>query len=81
MDQVVVSYYAMLREKAQKSQENIPIEKGETGYSLYHRLAELYGFTLKSDELRLAVNEEFSSLDRPLRANDHVVFIPPVAGG
>jgi len=29
----------------------------------------------------VAVNEEYASYDRPLRAGDEVALIPPVAGG
>jgi molybdopterin converting factor small subunit len=31
--------------------------------------------------LRVAINEEFADWTRPLEDGDHVVFIPPVAGG
>ena len=40
-----------------------------------------HGFSLSSDRLRVAVNNIFADWDQPLRANDSVVFIPPVAGG
>jgi len=40
-----------------------------------------HGFTLAPEHLKVAVNSEFSDWSRPLAAGDHVVFIPPVAGG
>ena len=33
------------------------------------------------EQLKVAVNSEFSDWSRPLSAGDAVVFIPPVAGG
>ncbi|MFW7379932.1 MAG: MoaD/ThiS family protein [Oligoflexus sp.] len=81
MDYVEVSYFAMLKEAAQKSKEKIPFKLGENGRTLYESLAETYGFPLKIDQLRLAINDDFASFDEPLKAGDHVVFIPPVAGG
>jgi molybdopterin converting factor small subunit len=32
-------------------------------------------------EIRIAVNDEFSLPDHPLKTSDKLVFIPPVAGG
>jgi sulfur-carrier protein len=40
-----------------------------------------YGFTLPREQLKVAVNSEFSDWSRKLAAGDAVVFIPPVAGG
>lgn len=31
--------------------------------------------------IRVAVNQEFASLDTPVAANDEVAFFPPVTGG
>ena len=45
------------------------------------KLAAAHGFTLGVERVKVAINNEFASWDRPLAANDTVVFIPPVAGG
>jgi len=81
MDYVEVSYFAMLKEAAQKSQEKVPLQLGENGRTLYRRLTETYGFQLDINQLRLAINDSFASFDQALQSGDHVVFIPPVAGG
>lgn len=81
MDYLDVSYFAMLKDAAQKSHERIPWKDGENGYSLYQKLAEQYGFKIELGQLRIAVNDDFVSFEQALKPGDHVVFIPPVAGG
>jgi len=77
---VRLEYFALLRE-----QRGLGAETVETGAAtardLYRELASTYGFTLGVERVRVAINNEFASWDRPLAANDTVVFIPPVAGG
>lgn len=81
MDSVHIKYYAMLKERAGKKEESVILNPGETGRQLYERLKMMYDFPLKPDELRLAVNEAFVSMESVLKDRDLVVFIPPVAGG
>ncbi len=77
---VRLEYFALLRE-----QRGLGAETVETGAAtardLYRELASAYGFTLAVERVRVAINNEFASWDRPLAANDTIVFIPPVAGG
>lgn len=81
MASVKVTYFAVLKDLAGKADEQVDIESGATASRLYCQLAEKYGFPLALSDIRVAVNDDFSSLDYPVQANDHVVFIPPVAGG
>ena len=78
---VEVSYFAALRDHAAKSREKLEIESEQTARELYIKLQEIYGFPLSFRQLRVAVNDDFAPLDSPLKEGDHVVFIPPVAGG
>ena len=78
--QVTVQYYAIMREQAGRSVENIQTA-APTAADLYSELVARYGFTLSPHQLKVAVNAEFSDWSRPLAAGDSVVFIPPVAGG
>jgi molybdopterin converting factor small subunit len=48
---------------------------------LYTEVRARHGFTLDANFLRVAVNDEFADWHAPLRDGDHIVFIPPVAGG
>jgi molybdopterin-guanine dinucleotide biosynthesis protein A len=75
-----IQYYALMREQAGRSEECIETSAA-TPADLYGELAARYGFTLAREQLKVAVNSEFSDWSRPLAAGDAVVFIPPVAGG
>jgi molybdopterin-guanine dinucleotide biosynthesis protein A len=75
-----IHYYALMREQAGRSEETLETAAA-TPAELYAELNERYGFTLARDQLKVAVNSEFSDWARALRAGDAVVFIPPVAGG
>jgi molybdenum cofactor guanylyltransferase len=75
-----IQYYALMREQAGRSEETLQTS-ATTPADLYAELAARYGFTLSREQLKVAVNSEFSDWSRKLVANDAVVFIPPVAGG
>jgi molybdopterin converting factor small subunit len=78
--QLKIQYYALMREQAGRSEETIETSAPTPG-DLSAELAARHGFTLSKDQLKVAVNSEFSDWSRKLAANDAVVFIPPVAGG
>ena len=78
--QLKIQYYALMREQAGRSEETLETSAATPG-DLYTELAARYGFTLSREQLKVAVNSEFSDWSRRLAANDAVVFIPPVAGG
>jgi molybdenum cofactor guanylyltransferase len=78
--QLKIQYYALMREQAGRSEENLETSAA-TPADLYGELTARYGFTLAREQLKVAVNSEFSDWSRPLTAGDAVVFIPPVAGG
>jgi molybdenum cofactor guanylyltransferase len=71
---VTVQYYAILREEALTTYASTPAQ-------LYAELAHRYPFTLGTEVLRVAINNEFRDWSTPLSEGDAVVFIPPVAGG
>ena len=78
--QLKIHYYALMREQAGRSEETLDT-CAATPADLYGELATRYGFTLAREQLKVAVNNEFSDWTRSLAAGDAVVFIPPVAGG
>lgn len=78
--QLIIHYYALMREQAGRSEETLDTSAA-TPADLYGELLTRYGFTLTREQLKVAVNSEFSDWSRPLAAGDAVVFIPPVAGG
>jgi molybdopterin-guanine dinucleotide biosynthesis protein A len=78
--QLKIQYYALMREQAGRSEETLETSAA-TPADLYAELAARYGFTLSREQLKVAVNSEFTDWSHKLAANDAVVFIPPVAGG
>lgn len=80
MSLVHVRYFASLREQAGKSSEEFD-STSETAGDLYRDLSGRYGFSLSIDQVKVAVNEEYKTMDHVLNPGDEVVFIPPVSGG
>ena len=78
---VTVLYFAVLADQANLRREIIGLQIGDTPLSVDRRLASKYGFQLAADDLRMAVNEEFSPADVVLKSGDSLALIPPVAGG
>lgn len=80
MKTVNVQYFAILREQRGLAEETLATAAATPG-ALYAELRARHGFTLAGDRVRAAVNDEFVSATAVLKADDRVVFIPPVAGG
>jgi molybdenum cofactor guanylyltransferase len=78
--QLKIQYFALMREQSGRSEETVETV-ASTPADLYAELQRRYGFTLPSEQLKVAVNSEFAPWSRRLAAGDAVVFIPPVAGG
>jgi molybdopterin-guanine dinucleotide biosynthesis protein A len=77
---LTVRYFALLREQAGRGQEEL-LTRAQTPLELYQELRGRHGLRLLPDQLRVAVNDEFSDWQVPLRAGDTIAFLPPVAGG
>jgi molybdopterin-guanine dinucleotide biosynthesis protein A len=78
--QLQIQYFALMREQAGRSAETLETSAA-TPADLFEELTARYGFTLSREQLKVAVNTEFSDWSRRLIPGDAVVFIPPVAGG
>jgi len=74
-----IEYFAILRELAGRSTEEVHTEAGTVG-ELFDELAERYAFS-SMKTMKVAINDEFGEWDAPLREGDSIAFIPPVAGG
>ncbi len=77
---ITVGYYAVLREARGCSEESVTTEC-HTPSELYGQLKAEHGFHLAESQLKVVVNEDFSTWDYVIQEGDHLVFIPPVAGG
>lgn len=75
-----VQYFALLREQAGRSEEEVS-SRARDARELYAELRAARALKLEPAQLRVAVNEEFADWERPLADGDTVVFLPPVAGG
>jgi molybdenum cofactor guanylyltransferase len=75
-----VRYFALLREQAGRSTEQLETH-ASTPRELYDELRHRRGLTLAPEFLRVAVNDEFGDWRSALSDGDTVVFLPPVAGG
>jgi molybdopterin converting factor subunit 1 len=77
---IKVKYFASLREKAQKNEEEIT-GVYTNAFDLYQTLSKKYQFPLRVEEVKVAINGEYQDFKTELVAGDVVTFIPPVAGG
>ena len=77
---VQVRYFALLREQAGRSTEELETSAG-TALELYQELRRRRGLALDPERLRVAVNDEFGDWHTRLSEGDTVAFLPPVAGG
>lgn len=75
-----LNYYALLRERTGKSEEDIETT-AITARELYKEVQERYNLGLREDLLRVSINDAFSTWPAKLKTGDRVVFIPPVSGG
>jgi len=75
-----IQYFAIFREQAGKRVEQLETIAHSPAL-LYAQLQQRYGFKLTMNQLKVAVNNEFSDWQTVLKSGDHVAFIPPVAGG
>ncbi|HWL14496.1 MAG TPA: MoaD/ThiS family protein [Opitutus sp.] len=80
MPKISIQYFALLREQRGLTEEQLETN-ASTPAALYEELRARHGFTLPANRVRAAVNGDFVAVDAPLRPDDKVVFIPPVAGG
>jgi MoaD family protein len=79
MARIRVEYFAILREHAGRSAEEIDTPAA-TAAELFSELDARYRFP-RLASLKVAINDEFRDWDSAIADGDSVVFIPPVAGG
>ncbi|MCS6960198.1 MAG: molybdopterin converting factor subunit 1 [Pseudanabaenaceae cyanobacterium SKYGB_i_bin29] len=77
---IKLTYFAHLRDRTGISEES-RITEASTCEELYQELQQEYQFSLCLSQLKVAVNDEFADLTHAIKPGDHIVFIPPVAGG
>ena len=79
---VTLLYFAAARERAGVPRETIELRAGATAADAREAACAAHpGLRAIVEQLRLAVDQEFASPERPLRDGGEVAFIPPVSGG
>ncbi|MCA9410463.1 MAG: molybdopterin converting factor subunit 1 [Candidatus Omnitrophica bacterium] len=79
---VRVLFFAGLRDLAGKREHEYTLDESSTLLDLHDRIhRDFPAMAGIEKKIRLAVNEEYATLDRPLRDGDTVAMIPPVSGG
>lgn len=75
-----VRYFALFREQAGRASETVEWSGG-TAAELFQIMTGKHA-ALKSEAAALvAINDEMSGWETPLKEDDIVLFFPPVAGG
>lgn len=77
---IQLQYFALLREQRGLSEETLSTS-ADTAADLYQELQAKHNFTLETQQLKVAINDEFADFETVLQDGDTLIFIPPVAGG
>ena len=77
MTSINVRYFASLRERLGRSQEQVEAKGIVTVADLWRRVA---SEPMAANTL-IAINQEYAGPDSPVKAGDEVAFFPPVTGG
>jgi molybdopterin synthase sulfur carrier subunit len=79
--QIQVKYFAVIREKINKTEETFSLPKSATTQELWKLVNELYDLQEHEDYIRFAVNMSYVEPNFELSDGDIVALITPVAGG
>ena len=77
---VHIRYYALLKEKCGSDEETVTTSAASLK-DLYAEISARYQLTFPIKLLKVALNDQFCEWKTPIKNNDRIVFIPPVAGG
>ena len=77
---VLVRYFASLREKSGMESEEI-VTNAMTVGELYGEVVRRHQFTVSSQTMRFAIDDQMVTSTAPLLDGAEVTFLPPFAGG
>jgi molybdopterin synthase sulfur carrier subunit len=77
---IEVHYFAALRDSSGVAMESVTTSC-QTLCDLYDELRGRYGFKLLASQVKVAVNGDWSGMEKIPAEGDVIVFLPPVAGG
>jgi|688.fasta_scaffold834982_2 molybdopterin synthase sulfur carrier subunit len=77
---IQIQYFALLREERGLSRESYDT-CANNAQELFDELKQKHRFSVGAERLKVSINDHFADWHEPLKQNDSIVFIPPVAGG
>ncbi len=81
---VKVLYFASIKDRLGKEDEELELKDGETLQSLLNHLKsenDILAKFLEAHSFLFAVNEEIATRDTILKPNDEIAILPPLSGG
>jgi len=75
-----VLYFGLLAERRGLAEEKVT-SGADTLAALYAELDAAHGLGLKTENFRVAVNDEFAAWDQVIIGGASVAFLPPMSGG
>ncbi len=78
---VNVRYFGQFRDFTGKRDEVLEVEAGITVEEIREHVRGIYAKIAAKEEVLVAVNGSFGSLDQVIKEWDEVAFFPPVSGG
>ena len=76
-----VRYFGQFRDFTGKRDEMLDVEEGLTVMEIREHVRGMYSKIAAKEEVLVAVNGSFVSLDEIIKESDEVAFFPPVSGG
>jgi molybdopterin synthase sulfur carrier subunit len=78
---VKVRYFGQFRDFTGKTDEPLEVAEGITVEGIREQVRGIYPKIAAKEEIMVAVNGSFGSLDQVIKESDEVAFFPPVSGG
>jgi molybdopterin synthase sulfur carrier subunit len=75
---IQIKYFASLRDRLGRSEDELPAGAATTVGEVWQRL---FPDTPLPPNILTAVNLEYAGLDHPVADGDEIAFFPPVTGG
>lgn len=81
MMKIKVTYYGQFRDITGLKEEEIEAKDGVTVVELRDQVRDKYAKIAAKEEVLVAINNSFTSLETVVKKDDKVAFFPPVSGG
>jgi molybdopterin converting factor subunit 1 len=78
---IKIRYFGLFKEFTGKQEEIIDAKERITVKEIREQIQERYYKIAANNEVLVAVNGNFGSLDQVIKETDEVAFLPPVSGG